>query len=185
MKSRTTKNDRDTVLLEIQKPVAPDPVVRRASKAGLTESTGFGRTISKMSLDMALRHMDIRQSMGGIRANSIFPHSIRSGNAPKPRPARGSEPIVPVSSDESLSATRSCSKTLLENGEVAAKHTNKDCLAAKESDLDLYGSSRYDAMLLKEDLKNTNWLHSVEDKSDQSPVFDHRFEPPPEPFGPL
>jgi hypothetical protein len=40
-------------------------------------------------------------------------------------------------------------------------------------------------MLLKEDTKNMSWLHNVDDKSDQSPVFDHRFEPLPEPFGPL
>ncbi|KAL0916158.1 hypothetical protein M5K25_013647 [Dendrobium thyrsiflorum] len=185
MKVRSTKNDHDAVLLEIQKPIAPDPVVRRASKASLTESTGFGRTISKMSLDMALRHMDIRQSMGGIRANSIFPHSIRSGNAPKSRPARGSEPIFPVTNDEPLSETRSCSGIVLETAVFAEKQMSKDCVIAKESDFDLYGSSRYDAMLLKEDLKNTNWLHSVEDKSDQSPEFDHRFEPPPEPFSPL
>ena len=53
------------------------------------------------------------------------------------------------------------------------------------SELDLYGSSRYEEMLLREDTNNTDWLHSVDDKSDQSPVFDHRFEPLPEPFGPL
>lgn len=57
MKGRSTKNDQDTALLEIQKPIASDPGIRRASKPSLTESTGFGRTISKMSLDMALRHM--------------------------------------------------------------------------------------------------------------------------------
>ncbi|KAI0504079.1 hypothetical protein KFK09_015026 [Dendrobium nobile] len=185
MKVRSSKNDHDAVLLEIQKPIVPDPVVRRASKASLTESNGFGRTISKMSLDMALRHMDIRQSMGGIRANSIFPHSIRYGNAPKSRPTRGSEPVVPVTNDEALSETRSCSGIVMKTEVVAEKQMSKDCVIAKESDFDLYGSSRYDAMLLREDLKNTNWLHSVEDKSDQSPVFDHRFEPPPEPFSPL
>lgn len=123
--------------------------------------------------------------MGGIRANSIFPHSIRSVNAPKSRPIPGSEPIVPVESNEPLSEARSCNGIALENGDVAAKQLNKDSLVAKDTDYDLYGSSRYDAMLLKEDLKNLNWLHGVEDKSDQSPDFDHRFEPLPEPFGPL
>jgi len=47
---------------------------------------------------------------------------------------------------------------------------------------DIYESTRYDTILMKEDSKNMNWLHSIEDKSDQSPVFDHRFEPLPEPF---
>jgi hypothetical protein len=58
---------------------------------------------------------------------------------------------------------------------------NKEVL----SELDVYANSRYEAMLLREDTKNTNWLHSVDDKSDQSPVFDHRLEPLPEPFNPL
>ncbi|XP_020576474.1 probable serine/threonine-protein kinase roco5 [Phalaenopsis equestris] len=185
MKVQSTKNYPDTELLAIQKPIAPDPGVRRASKISLTESTGFGRTLSKMSLDMALRHMDIRQNMGGIRANSLFPHSIRSGNAPKSRPTRGTEPIAPATNNEPLSEVHIYNRNVSENGDFAFKQMNKDCLVAKESDFDIRGSSRYDAMLLKEDLKNTNWLHSVEDKSDQSPVFDHRFEPPPEPFGPL
>ncbi|PKA50546.1 hypothetical protein AXF42_Ash013761 [Apostasia shenzhenica] len=191
-KIRSNGNDNDPVLLEIQKPVLPEPGIRRSSKLVVGDSTGFGRTISKMSMDMALRHMDIKQSMGGIRATSLFPHSIRS-SALKSRPARTSEPVVPVTHDELPTYPGSCNKTVTEesnlpsynNGKFAAKHLNKDFLITKESDLDLYGSSRYEAMLLKEDLKNTNWLHSIEDKSDQSPSFDHRFESLPEPFSPL
>jgi hypothetical protein len=49
----------------------------------------------------------------------------------------------------------------------------------------MYGSSRYEAMLLREDVKNTSWLHGFDDRPDQSLVFDHRFEPLPEPFSPL
>ncbi|XP_068638458.1 uncharacterized serine-rich protein C215.13-like [Aristolochia californica] len=49
------------------------------------DSSGFGRTLSKKSLDMALRHMDIRRSIPGnlrprmtnIPASSIY--SVRSG----------------------------------------------------------------------------------------------------------
>ena len=33
--------------------------------------------------------------------------------------------------------------------------------------------------------RNTSWLHGLDDKPDQSPLFDHRFEPLPEPFSPL
>jgi hypothetical protein len=56
--------------------------------------------------------------------------------------------------------------------------------SAKLSEVvDICESSRYDAILLKEDLKNTDWLHSVDDKSDQGPFFDNGFEPLPEPFG--
>ncbi|KAH7553828.1 hypothetical protein ACOSQ2_029598 [Xanthoceras sorbifolium] len=50
------------------------------------DSSGFGRTISKKSLDMALRHMDIRRSISGsvrpmmtnIPASSMY--SVRSGS---------------------------------------------------------------------------------------------------------
>ncbi|CBI30400.3 unnamed protein product, partial [Vitis vinifera] len=49
------------------------------------DSSGFGRTLSKKSLDMALRHMDIRRSIQGnlrplmtnIPASSMY--SVRSG----------------------------------------------------------------------------------------------------------
>lgn len=55
-------------------------------------------------------------------------------------------------------------------------------LSAKLTEVDIYESSRYDTILLKEDLKNTNWLHSVDDKSDQGAIFDNGFETLPEPF---
>ncbi|TXG58789.1 hypothetical protein EZV62_016618 [Acer yangbiense] len=50
------------------------------------DSSGFGRTLSKKSLDMALRHMDIRRSISGnmrplmtnIPASSMY--SVRSGS---------------------------------------------------------------------------------------------------------
>lgn len=55
--------------------------------------------------------------------------------------------------------------------------------SAKLGEIDTYESSRYDALLLKEDLKNTNWLHSGDDKCDQGTLFDNGFEHLPEPFG--
>lgn len=55
--------------------------------------------------------------------------------------------------------------------------------SAKLSEVDIYESSRYDTILLKEDLKNTNWLLSADDKCDQGPIFDNGFESLPEPFG--
>lgn len=50
------------------------------------DSTGFGRTLSKKSLDMAIRHMDIRRTIPGnlrplmtnIPASSMY--SVRSGS---------------------------------------------------------------------------------------------------------
>ncbi|KAG9443252.1 hypothetical protein H6P81_014592 [Aristolochia fimbriata] len=154
---------------------------RSSKPTSSTDSTGFGRTISKKSLDMALRHMDIRQNMGSIRGlsgNSLFPQSIRSSN-PKGRLGRVSDSPSSVGSNGSENGNGSVRSP----DPVHEAHGDNGRVMAKLSlESDIYESSRYDSLLLKEDLKNTNWLHSVEDKSDQSPIFDHRFELLPEPF---
>ncbi|KAK6943511.1 hypothetical protein RJ641_024613 [Dillenia turbinata] len=58
-----------------------------SSRSSSLDSSGFGRTLSKKSLDMAMRHMDIRRSMSGnlrplitnIPASSMY--SVRSAPA--------------------------------------------------------------------------------------------------------
>ncbi|CAL9047356.1 uncharacterized protein LOC135619497 [Musa acuminata AAA Group] len=154
-----------------KKSLASEPAARRPTKpASPTENTaGFGRSISKKSMDMALKHMDIRQSMGGLRGAALFPQSIRSA-AQKLRPGR--------------SVAADCNGAAMNNGDIAVRPPNEP-LMERECKLDLYESSRCDAILLKEDSKNMNWLHSTEDKSDQRPLFDYRFGQLPEPFGPL
>ncbi|CAM0883071.1 unnamed protein product [Alopecurus aequalis] len=168
----------------------------RPSRSATSEENGFGRTISRKSLDMAIRHMDIRQNLGGIRGASLFPHSIRS-SAAKGRPARMSDPghHIPNAEHDTYTDHGSVnghfsgdsSGALSHYGGSSSDSPDRESMGTKEtmSELDIYGSSRYEEMLLREDTKNTDWLHSVDDKSDQSPVFDHRFEPLPEPFGPL
>ncbi|XP_068668767.1 uncharacterized protein PB18E9.04c-like [Aristolochia californica] len=154
---------------------------RSSKSASSTESTGFGRTISKKSLDMALRHMDIRQNMGSVRGlsgNSLFPQSIRCSN-PKGRLGRVSDSPSSVESNGSENGNSTVRSPDLDH---EAHGDNGRLMAKLNLDPDIYESSRYESILLKEDLKNTNWLHSVEDKSDQSPIFDHRFELLPEPF---
>ncbi|KAF0927811.1 hypothetical protein E2562_036231 [Oryza meyeriana var. granulata] len=157
---------------------------------------GFGMTMSKKSLDMAIRHMDIRQNLGGIRGASLFPHSIRS-TAGKGRPARISDPGHTVSNGDRHYADNGSTNghfsgdsngALSRNGGSSTDSLDQGSIGGKEtlSELDMYGSSRYEAMLLREDVRNTSWLHSFDDnKPDQSPLFDHRFEPLPEPFSPL
>ncbi|KAF0892177.1 hypothetical protein E2562_013530 [Oryza meyeriana var. granulata] len=156
---------------------------------------GFGRTISRKSLDMAIKHMDIRQNLGGIRGASLFPPSIRSAGV-KGRPARKSDPAhLSLNGDRHFTDNGSINGhfsgdsngTLSNNGGSATASPDRESIGTKEtlSELDLYTTARYEAMLLREDTTNTNWLHNADDKSDQSPVFDHRFEPLPEPFGPL
>lgn len=139
----------------------PESLTKKPIKS--ETGAGFGRNISKKSLDMAIKHMDIRN--GGIRplsGSALFPQSIRSGN---PRMQSGHASSGPGS------------KNGLSN--------NGSSYSSKIMEVDTYESSRYDAILLKEDVKNTSWLHSVEEKSDGCPLFDNGFELLPEPFGPL
>ncbi|CAN0838024.1 hypothetical protein LINGRAHAP2_LOCUS1965 [Linum grandiflorum] len=63
------------------------PVGNLSAKSSSPDSSGFGRSMSKKSLDMAIRHMDIRRSIPGnlrplmtnIPASSMY--SVRSGAA--------------------------------------------------------------------------------------------------------
>ncbi|CAH2040991.1 unnamed protein product, partial [Thlaspi arvense] len=61
------------------------PCSNLSGKSSSPDSSGFGRTLSKKSLDMAIRHMDIRRSIPGnlrpsmtnVPASSMY--SVRSG----------------------------------------------------------------------------------------------------------
>ncbi|EYU42049.1 hypothetical protein ABFS82_10G001800 [Erythranthe guttata] len=145
-----------------------------------TDSTGFGRTISKKSLDMAIRHMDIRNGNNGFRpltGSNLFPQSIRSTNQKTQQGAASPNGSLSINSNGAIA----------ENGHrfsESGSEEDKYQYSAKLTNIDIYESSRYDMILLKEDLKNANWLHSIDDKSDQGSIFDNGFELP-EPFEPL
>ncbi|KAJ4720049.1 mucin-17-like isoform X1 [Melia azedarach] len=74
-------------------------------KSSSPDSSGFGRTLSKKSLDMAIRHMDIRRSIPGnlrplmtnIPASSMY--SVRSG--PRSRTVSVSDSPLATSSNAS------------------------------------------------------------------------------------
>ncbi|XP_023756399.1 putative GPI-anchored protein pfl2 [Lactuca sativa] len=128
----------------------PESLTKRPIKMSNSEGvtgTGYGRNISKKSLDMAIKHMDIRN--GGIRPSTLFPQSIR-----------------------------------MQGGHGSSK--NGTLYSSKIIKVDMYESSRYDSLLLKEELNDTTWLHNVEEKSDElGLLFDNGFETLPEPFSPL
>ncbi|OMO88459.1 hypothetical protein CCACVL1_08377 [Corchorus capsularis] len=168
-----------------------DLAMRKPVKSSVTtaDSAGFGRNISKKSLDMAIRHMDIRNGTGSIRSLSgttLFPQSIRSATA-KTQSLRSFNASDSVNSNGSPGSLQN--GDYYENGNSINRPTENGNdshdgrYSAKLSEVDIYESSRYDAILLKEDLKNTNWLHSIDDKSDQASIFDNGFESLPEPFG--
>lgn len=138
---------------------------------------------------MAIRHMDIRNGNSGTRqliGTTLFPQSIRSANSKSQTGRATSAPASVVDGNQGVSSVISENVIYLnryypENGNIE----NKYHISSKLREVDIYESSRYDAILLKEDLKNTNWLHSADGKSDQGPIFDNGFEHLPEPFGPL
>lgn len=140
------------------------------------DSTGFGRTISKKSLDMALRHMDIRQStpssirpLTGIPTSSLY--SVRSGSS-KSKPTNISESPIATSSNGSS-----------EHGVMVAPYPEGNVLedydVLKERENILSPLSQQGSILFKGDEQSTNWLHgpeNVEEKLDQTLLL-HRFEP--------
>ncbi|XP_062006703.1 uncharacterized protein LOC133723854 [Rosa rugosa] len=162
----------------------------KTSSTPATDNSGFGRNISKKSLDMAIRHMDIKNGTGNSRqlsGSTLFPQSIRSGT-PK------TQSVCTLSSSASVNMNGGLQSrsngVVYENGNNMSRPVENGTAAngggrysAKLTDVDIYESSRYDAILLKEDLKNTNWLHSLDDKLDEGPIFDNGFEHLPEPFG--
>ncbi|KAL8224758.1 hypothetical protein R6Q57_017315 [Mikania cordata] len=166
----------------------PESMTRKPVKLVNSENgTGFGRNISKKSLDMAIKHMDIRNgSVRPLSGSTLFPQSIRSSNI-RTQPGRTSS--SPGSIDCSTNNGLGSENGNISNGYLwnrgqpiddQSPHSSK-----LSSEIDIYESSRYDAILLKEDLKNTSWLHSADDKIDEGPLFDNGFESLPEPFGPL
>ncbi|KAK9070020.1 hypothetical protein SSX86_010419 [Deinandra increscens subsp. villosa] len=167
----------------------PESLTRKPVKSLNSENgAGFGRTISKKSLDMAIKHMDIRNgSARPLSGSTLFPQSIRSSNI-RTQPGRTS--TAPGSIDGSTNGGLRTENGNHTNGylwnqvqpvEDQSPHSSK-----LSSEVDSFESSRYDAILLKEDLKNTSWLHSADDMIDGGgSLFDNGFEPLPEPFGPL
>lgn len=164
---------------------SPELAARKSVKASTTatENNGFGRTISKKSLDMAIKHMDIRNGSGNIRSLSnttLFPQSIRT-STPRSQSHRVSS--APASVDMNNGSNFDMENGMSNRSMMKAREVDERQYSAKVSEVDIYESSRYDALLFKEDLKNTNWLHGADDKCDQSSIFDNGFEHLPEPFG--
>ncbi|KAK8953625.1 hypothetical protein KSP40_PGU017425 [Platanthera guangdongensis] len=95
-KGRVNGNRDNLKPVENQKVMVPERKPAKPASGG--EIGGYGLTMSKNSLNMALKHMDIRQGTGGVRGASLFPHSIRSATtaASKDRPASKSDPMAAV-----------------------------------------------------------------------------------------
>ncbi|KAL4557751.1 hypothetical protein LXL04_035939 [Taraxacum kok-saghyz] len=169
----------------------PQSLTRKPVKPSNSEngSTGFGRNISKKSLDMAIKHMDIRN--GGVRplsGSTLFPQSIRSTNSRAHPPARASSVDGGGSENGSYSNGYSWNRERGSGpgpGPGPMEDESPHSSYKLSSEVDIYESSRYDAILLKEDLKNTSWLHTADDKNDEGFLFDNGFESLPEPFSPL
>ncbi|XP_059463206.1 uncharacterized protein LOC132192037 [Corylus avellana] len=100
------------------------------SKSLSTNSSGFGRTLSNKSLDMALRHMDIRRSIPGkprpsmtnIPASSVY--SVRSSSTKKTVSAADS-PLA-TSSNASSEPSIKNSSVSLDGSEIEDNDFGRD-----------------------------------------------------------
>ncbi|KAC9586108.1 hypothetical protein E3N88_45603 [Mikania micrantha] len=129
-----------------------------------------GMSTSKKSFDMAIKHMDIRtRGARPLPGSTRFPESIRSSHG--------------SSASNNLNSNYGNFKNGYSMKPVSIDY--KSPCHSKLTQVDVYESLRYDSILLKEDLKNTSWLHRADENSDQSSLFDHGFESLPEPFAPL
>ncbi|CAJ1948232.1 unnamed protein product [Sphenostylis stenocarpa] len=165
---------------------ASDVVARKSVKSSTTatENNGLGRTISKKSLDMAIRHMDVRNGSGTLRSLSsatLYPQSIRTSTH-KTHHSRGLSVPSSMNINGSLQSRNNGHNTTRKNGREKSER-QKQYMGKLSEVVDVYESYPYDSLLLKEDLNNTNWLHSVDEKCDEGPIFDIGFESLPEPFG--
>ncbi|XP_020590083.1 increased rDNA silencing protein 4-like [Phalaenopsis equestris] len=140
------------------------------------ETGGYGRTMSKNSLNMAIKHMDIRQGMSGLRGASLFPHSIRSSTAAKAVAAATNLRNKPASRAEPPPATHKNKITNHTNHDNEYMPKNLDSFEGEESkriDMKVYGGS----ILLKEDQRSLNWLQNFDEKANETHLFDHGFDP--------
>ncbi|KAK4773084.1 hypothetical protein SAY87_028103 [Trapa incisa] len=175
-------------------PHSPELEMKKPIKTVCADNTGFGRTMSKKSLDMAIRNMDIRNGTSSLRSLSnttLFPQSIRSSVSKTPSAPSLNTHICGNGNSIGYGNLHRSNGGLSENSSSCTIRPPENVAISgnenysKLTQMDMDESSRYDSILLKEDLKNMNWLHSVDDKSDQGPIFDNGLEPLPEPFGSL
>ncbi|XP_047327792.1 serine/arginine repetitive matrix protein 2-like [Impatiens glandulifera] len=83
------------------------PLSNLSGKSSSPDGSGFGRTISKKSLDMAIRHMDIRRTIPGslrplmtnIPASSMY--SVRTGHSQSRTVSVSDSPLATSSSNGS------------------------------------------------------------------------------------
>ncbi|XP_021888631.1 zonadhesin-like isoform X2 [Carica papaya] len=105
-----------------------------AGKFSSLDSSGFGRTLSKKSLDMALRHMDIRKSISGnlrplmtnIPASSMY--SVRSGSTKSRTVSISDSPLATSSNASSEPSVNNISFCLdgseMEDNDVGSERGN-------------------------------------------------------------
>ncbi|WJX32421.1 hypothetical protein P8452_20748 [Trifolium repens] len=97
------------------------------------DSTGFGRTLSKKSLDMAIRHMDIRRTIPGnlrplmtnIPASSMY--SVRSGSHQRGRTISVSDSPHATSSNASSEMSVNQNGICLDSSEIDDEIGSERC----------------------------------------------------------
>ncbi|PIA59378.1 hypothetical protein AQUCO_00400331v1 [Aquilegia coerulea] len=138
-------------VVNMRKLIPPKQDDKRSLQNNLTgklsspDSSGFGRTLSKKSLDMALRHMDIRKSVPGslrplmtnIPASSMY--SVRSGPVRSRTVSVSDSPLATssnASSERSVNNNALCfDSSEIEDGDLGSERDGPLVHTSIEGDL--------------------------------------------------
>lgn len=118
------------------------------------ENIGFGRTLSKPALDMALKHMDIRQ----ITPSSFQPHMTIMSNSSRDTVRAGAIKSKRSSIHDSPIATSSNASS--EYGASIAPDPQWSVF--DDNDFGSERDSQYNRIQIQGDGRSTNWLNSPE-----------------------
>jgi len=120
-------------------------------------------------------------TLRSLSSATLYPQSVRT-STPKTHHTRGLSVTSSMNINGSLQSRNNGNNTNRKNGREKGER-QKQYLGKFNAVVDVYESYAYDSVLLKEDLNNTKWLHSVDEKCDEGAIFDNGFESLPEPFG--
>ncbi|XP_076957759.1 uncharacterized protein LOC143633323 [Bidens hawaiensis] len=107
-----------------------------SGKSSSPDSSGFGRSLSKKSLDMAMRHMDIRRTLPGnlkplmakIPASSMY--SVRSGPT---RSRMISVSDSPIATSSNASSEMSVSNNPVDENNIDDESNSENCVRSPAS----------------------------------------------------
>ncbi|KAI7741070.1 hypothetical protein M8C21_006472 [Ambrosia artemisiifolia] len=155
---------------------SPHSNLSAKSSSSSPDTLGFGRSLSKKSLDMAMRHMDIRRTLPGnlrplmtkIPASSMY--SVRSG-PPRNRMINASGSPVATSSNASseMSVHNHPIDDIIDDECNSEKGVRSPAIAFKHCNCDIQNASRIE----EKDKAEKQLLNQIIDEADEYKIGFH------------